>query len=831
MRFIDCIQWVCKDNNSNQNNTTMKQIFLFFALLLPFCAFSQLIENFDGPEITSTHPWEGNTELFKINDDKELQLYDMRRQGSASLYIPSSCQLDNEWHCTIRTDYKGTNYNYFKIFLFCQNPNPEEPGEALFIRLGYSKKNLSLCYQSGYAKPEVLHNGRVLFADATEVSVKVISNSQGHYTIYSKTATEEEYVEECSFDAWTYNQNGYFMLICYYSSEHSQDKYIDNIYIKQYKESSNPSPEEPTTAAPLLQSIEEETGNSLLLTFDQAIEASKSSILLSDEEVDELYISEDETILKAVWNNERKKGANYLLSYSGIYPKEGGEECKGSQSFTSQLGEEDPVSPEPEEPETPETPEEPEEPELPIQPNPISPGAILIHEVMAKPGDGPYPEYVELYNPTPDPISLKGCIFQNGNKQKVLPEVTLPSESYAVLYHTDKAISCPEEALRIPIVAFPALNDNGKTLQFKDPSGTLVDEVTYPKAKAGISWERSANDWHFCSDEKGGTPGAGNSPAETQPEKPEEEDPTQPEKPDEPEQPEEEEKPDEPQPPLIPDGSDIAPGTIIFNELLPNPSAGGSEYIELFNCSEQPLSVAGLSIATRKTDGTLSTHYPLSSITEVIDAGGYLLLSKSIEGVSLFYLIKSPDVLHELKLPILANTASTLVLFRSGDKTVIDEVNYSAKWHASSIKDEKGVALERIHADRPTQDPSNWTSATEASGYGTPGYDNSQQGRTEEPEPTSTVEPPVFSDQTGDYAIAYYLDQTGYNCRAFIYDTSGRRVAEVADHELIGMTGSLHWNGNGTDGSRLHSGLYILYVELYHPTGTVKRYKHVFLVK
>ena len=44
----------------------------------------------------------------------------------------------------------------------------------------------------------------------------------------------------------------------------------------------------------------------------------------------------------------------------------------------------------------------------------------------------------------------------------------------------------------------------------------------------------------------------------------------------------------------------------------------------------------------------------------------------------------------------------------------------------NSVKNKKGVALERIDPDAATQDAANWTSASETVGYGTPGYQNSQ---------------------------------------------------------------------------------------------------------
>lgn len=184
----------------------------------------------------------------------------------------------------------------------------------------------------------------------------------------------------------------------------------------------------------------------------------------------------------------------------------------------------------------------------------------------------------------------------------------------------------------------------------------------------------------------------------------------------------------------------------------------------------------------------------------------------------------------------MANTSSTLVLFRTKDGTVIDEVSYTSKWHASSIKDQKGVSLERIDPDAETQSPSNWTSASATVGYGTPGYPNSQSDISLPDDPDTPDEPtgiktPQWDESAGHYTISYYLDQPGYNCRAFVFNIAGQRVAQIANHELLGLTGKLTWDGYALSGKQLQTGVYIFYAELYHTSGTVKRYKQVFLVR
>jgi hypothetical protein len=285
------------------------------------------------------------------------------------------------------------------------------------------------------------------------------------------------------------------------------------------------------------------------------------------------------------------------------------------------------------------------------------------------------------------------------------------------------------------------------------------------------------------------------------------------------------ENPTSPEEPTEPDAE---PGELIFNELLPNPYAGGSEYIELYNRSRRRLSLHGLAIAIRKPDGSLNTHYPLSGVNAVVEEGGYVLLSKDLEGVRPFYFLSSPDVLYELKLPVLANTSATLVLFRETDGVVIDEVSYSSKWHATSIKDQKGIALERIDPDAPTQETANWTSATANVRYGTPGYQNSQYKK--EDNPATSIEPPVLAPD-GLYHIRYQLDLPNYHCRAYVYDMSGRRVAEIANHQLLGLEGELIWNGKGAGGIHLLTGLYLIYIEIYNPGGGQSiQYKKPFLI-
>ncbi|MBS7343039.1 MAG: lamin tail domain-containing protein [Parabacteroides sp.] len=468
---------------------------------------------------------------------------------------------------------------------------------------------------------------------------------------------------------------------------------------------------------------------------------------------------------------------------------------------------------EPDEPETPVVPEEPEQPE-----ESYPKGSVIIHEVMADPKGLtalPETEYIELYNKVNQSIDLSNWILNYGSTSIALTDVVIPAHGWAVLYRSGREIEVGN-GQACPLDKFPsALANTGKELSLYDANGQLMDQYTYPKAKPACSWEYDEEGWHLSSDPRGGTPGEANSEAEEN-----EEDPNE-----TPDEPEEETNPE----PEIPEAQQPQPSDIIINELLPEPFVDGSEYIELYNRSEQELSLKDVCISTRKSDGSLNTRYPLEAYPQTLQAGDYLLLTKSIEGVENFYSLPASLNWLECKLPVLSNTGSTVVLYREEGEIIIDEVSYSPKWHAPTVKNKKGVALERKDPDKDSQNADNWTSAASSAGFGTPGLENSQYLNGETETDSEEIDDPIYQP-TGTFQIPYRLNQSGYMARGWIFDLSGRKVALIADNTSLGTQGYLEWNGKGRDGSPVNTGIYIIYLELWHPGGNVIRKKQVLLI-
>ena len=434
---------------------------------------------------------------------------------------------------------------------------------------------------------------------------------------------------------------------------------------------------------------------------------------------------------------------------------------------------------------------------------------MVINEVMASPKGAkglPETDYVELYNTTDHTISLKGWSFIYDGTVIRLPDVPLAANHYAVLYRKGKSLPLNKKALGLGFSNFPLnMSDEGKQLTLKDSSGTVIHSYTYPKAKAGRSIERGEGDkWHLSTDPRGGTPGEENSEGAL-------------DKPDE---------PDEPNRPNEPDATEqVEPREIVLNEILFDPQPRGSEYIELYNRSDRTLSTHGLAIALRKSDGHLGTRHSLTSLATTLAPGDYLVLTSDPNGVTSLFRTPALDVIRRFKLPALNNQGATIVLLRTADSTVVDEVTYSAKWHSSAVKIRKGVALERISPDGSSQEAANWTSASSETGYGTPGYKNSQSGTSSQIEEGATISEPEYNASTRDYLIRYRMDKPDYRCQMAVYSSNGQKVAVIANNQLLTPEGEIRWDGAG-----LSPGVYIFHVELYHPDGSSQHIRKPLLV-
>ena len=148
---------------------------------------------------------------------------------------------------------------------------------------------------------------------------------------------------------------------------------------------------------------------------------------------------------------------------------------------------------------------------------------IIINEIMYTPADEP--EWIEIYNFSPDSINLKNfSVADNSSEPKIIT-----SEDYFLLGHEFIVISDNDKILTyysyvfdyIP-VSLPSLNNTGDEVKLFNSNGEIIDLVAYDDAwggKGGKSLERikyeidsnNPSNWGTSIDEQGASPGKYNS--------------------------------------------------------------------------------------------------------------------------------------------------------------------------------------------------------------------------------------------------------------------------------------------------------------------------------
>lgn len=286
---------------------------------------------------------------------------------------------------------------------------------------------------------------------------------------------------------------------------------------------------------------------------------------------------------------------------------------------------------------------------------------------------------------------------------------------------------------------------------------------------------------------------------------------------------------DDPVPFALPEPA--LPNDLVINEVLSDPGTGGVDYLELYNRSNKTIDLKELQLGSMDTiSGVLTDLEDISGEGYLLFPESYVLLSEAGATVKRLYQTTNPNgFLDVASLPRM-NSDADVVTLATKPGTVIDNFIYSSKMHFPLLVSTKGVSLERIDFNRPASDRSNWNSAAEAVGFGTPAYRNSQYLKADGGSGV-TIPEPLFSPDNDGYHdvlnISYKLDEAGKAANVYVYDSKGRQVRYLIRNEQLLQEGTFSWNGITDANEKAPVGIYIVYVELFNLSGKVNTYKLV----
>ncbi len=276
---------------------------------------------------------------------------------------------------------------------------------------------------------------------------------------------------------------------------------------------------------------------------------------------------------------------------------------------------------------------------------------------------------------------------------------------------------------------------------------------------------------------------------------------------------------------------------LVINEVLFNPFPGGGDYVEIYNRSDKAISLGGILLGSVKHKPPAPPDTTFSQIREtchVMMPGEYALLCKDYSDVDKFYICSNTKNHLELDdFPAYSNEQG-MVLLQDEKANILDAFSYHEDMHYPLLNMVEGVALERLHPDRLSADPTNWHSASQLSGFGTPGYKNSQFMEAGSEKESIIISPkvcrPGYDGLVNQIGIHYRLDRPGYLASIMIFNAAGQLVRQLVNNELLGSSGAYSWNGIYDNNSRAPAGMYVILIELTDVGGKIVRYKKTAIV-
>jgi len=278
-------------------------------------------------------------------------------------------------------------------------------------------------------------------------------------------------------------------------------------------------------------------------------------------------------------------------------------------------------------------------------------------------------------------------------------------------------------------------------------------------------------------------------------------------------------------------------GDLLLNEILTQPlqqrygaPADQSQFVEIINTRGHTVYIDTLRLVTGSGKAGTPTTITLNNVTKRIPAQGFMVLLPDTISLADTRLIRffgqQPGSVYVMSYRSTLSMPSVegFITLHLGnrDPEIIDSLFYHAKMHQPSLRDTRGVSLERLSLSMPTTMTSNWNSFGGIKGA-SPGEKNSNSllPLDSSEEPPLSVAPKVFSpDSDGRedvVSITIRSKRTGSHAHLQIFDRYGRHIQTILNGETLGQISSLAWNGLSQGGHKVPSGIYVITLSLWDP--------------
>ena len=264
-------------------------------------------------------------------------------------------------------------------------------------------------------------------------------------------------------------------------------------------------------------------------------------------------------------------------------------------------------------------------------------------------------------------------------------------------------------------------------------------------------------------------------------------------------------------------------GDLIINEILYDPFDGGGDFVEIYNRSNDAVSLDSCAIADA-TSGEMNTPDFITERNLLLMPGSFLVLARDGRELPGFYPNTNTNAVWKVE-GMSDFSSDDIVYLILPDGEIADEVVYNSDFHFPLLNTTDGVSLERVDYTRTSDDVTNWHSAAESAGFATPGIVNSQAVLNADITTEITVDPEIFSPDNDGYndvvTFSILLEEPGFVGNLNIYNSEGRPVRYLMQNMLLGNEARISWDGISDDGTKAPIGIYVIMFEAFNADGKV----------
>jgi hypothetical protein len=850
---------------------------LIMLMTFPLFVSAQLNDSFSDGDFTENPEWVGNTSQFMINASQQLQL---NSSGDATSYLSTTINTNglSEWRIWTRLTFSPSSNNYARIYLVADQSNVAEPLNGYYLQLGEagSADAIELYRQSGTVNNFVCRGADGLVANSFTLRIRVVRTTEGVWSIYADPTGGEDFQFQASGEDPTWESYSYFGISCKYTSSNATKFYFDDVYagsaiIDDIK--------------PQLLSVEITGTDKVSLFFSEPVDAVSASNI-ENYSVDQglgypVSAARDNITLSMVnlaFSQSITQGVVYNITVWDVADLAGNIMFPATlpfafynvQPFDVLINE---IMADPDPPvglPNYEYVELYNASELPVQLENWVLSIGTTKKILSRASIAPQSFLILASGAASAELSAYGTVMpfsslslvNSGNvltlrdaKGSVIHSVAYTDGWYRdnikknggwSLEQIDPLNPCGEagnwRASNDPKGGTPgSINSvNSLNADLSAPAiekisitGETIVRVFFTEAMDSLSLSNLA--WYSVDNGLGNPLGVSLYP------------------------------PDYRSVSLI-FGGTITDGIIytlslqagftdcagnatstvitarfavpaaiefndiVINEVLSDPRATGTDFVEIYNRSEKVLDLKSLWLATRDaTTNELTSAKETAPEGRLMFPGEYLVLTQNAATIQSEYFCPVPNAFVQMaSLPSYSNEEGVVVLM-TPLLDVIDEFRYYQALHFALLNTTDGVSLERVNYNLPASDADNWHSAAQNVGFATPGYQNSQFMRPPDSDDEIVINPEIFSPDNDGYndllGITCNLTEPGSSITIRIFDSNGRLVRMLAKNEPAGTTNHYTWDGITEDREKAPIGIYIIYVEVFNLSGKSKQFK------